>query len=212
MTGALWGAVIVAVAVAVLAARWAWRLRKEVHELKREHYYASSRLRRIPDDIREAVQPLRVQLAKVARGGRVSRELILKGRLYHDVSAAEAWEMLAREGAERPEAILLIDVRTAKEHAAQRVPGSKLVPFDELDSRYQTDIPETAEKVFLYCAAGERSRMACDFLSLKGYTNLYNISDGLQAWDGPREGDGQVTLIQIDRRPSVPTQSHTDVR
>ncbi|MES4787195.1 MAG: hypothetical protein C4294_16800, partial [Nitrospiraceae bacterium] len=73
--------------------------------------------------------------------------------------------------------------------------------FDELEARYKTEIPETMEKVFVYCAGGERSRLACDFLSRQGYTNLYNVQDGMQGWRGPTEGEGEIKFIQFERRP-----------
>ena len=75
-----------------------------------------------------------------------------------------------------------------------------LLPFEELEARYKSDISETAEKVFVYCMGGERSRSACDFLSRRGYTNLYNVGDGIQAWRGAIEGDGERRLIQIQPR------------
>ena len=56
----------------------------------------------------------------------------------------------------------------------------------------------------MYCMGGDRSRMACDFLSLKGYTNLYNVSDGLQGWRGSTEGEGEINVIQIERRHATP--------
>ncbi len=199
MTALLWCVVLVAFALAAFAVRRSSRLQKELNKLKHDHFHASGRLKRIPEEIRETVQPLRVQLAKVASGGTVPREMILNGRLYQDVTALEAQHMLDREGLDGTGDILLIDVRSPKEHAIRRIPRAKLVPFEELDTRYREEIPENASKVFVYCMGGERSRMACDFLSQKGYTNLYNIRDGLQAWRGAFEGEEPVSLIQIDR-------------
>jgi rhodanese-related sulfurtransferase len=45
---------------------------------------------------------------------------------------------------------------------------------------------------------GERSRSACDFLSRRGYPNLYNIREGLQGWQGNVEGEGEMRLVQIE--------------
>jgi phage shock protein E len=181
----------------LLAARRSWTLTKDLEQLKREQYYTSSRLKRIPEDIREAVEPVRLHLAKVATGGHVPREMILDGVLYQDVSADEAQVALQQETVQATGKVLLVDVRTPREYAAKHMMGAKLVPFEELPTRYKTDIPETAEKVFLYCMGGERSRSACDFLSRKGYTNLYNIREGLLGWRGPTEGEGALDLIQI---------------
>lgn len=188
------------IAVALLSVRRSSRLAEEVKRLKREQYDADSRLKRISEEIREAVEPLRVHLAKVATGGTVSREMILDGRLYREASADEAQAALAREAAEPGGQVLFVDVRTPKEYAVKRVAGAKLVPFEELEMRYQRDIPESVEKVFVYCASGERSRLACDFLGRRGYVNLYHVLGGMLSWHGPTEGEGQFNLIQIERK------------
>lgn len=204
MTAMLWVVAVVAIAAALFGVGRAMRLQRELNQLKRDHYYTNSRLKRLPEEIQEAVQPLRLQLAKVAMGGTVPRDMILRGQLYHNVTAAEAQRVLEGESREQPSKVLLVDVRTPKEYAVRRMPGAKLVPFDELESRCKDEIPESAEKVFVYCMGGQRSRSACDFLSQRGYTNLYNIQDGLQGWDGPTEGEGQFNLIRIQRKEATP--------
>lgn len=197
MEGWLWAMAVLGVAIALLAVRRSFKLAEEINQLKREQYYAEAKLKRIPEEIKETVEPLRLHLAKVAAGKSVPPEMILNGRLYWDVSAEEAQRVIEQEQGEGPGKILLVDVRTPEEYAAKRLVGAKLVPFEELEQRYQTDIPESAEKVFVYCAGGERSRFACDFLSRRGYTNLYHLRDGLRGWRGPTEGEGPLNLIQI---------------
>lgn len=201
MQGLLWGLAVLGVAIGLLALRRAFALARDVKQLKREAYYTESRLKRLPEEIQNAVQPLRLQLASVADGKPVSRETILNGRLYLDVTADETQRILEQEGGLQSGKVMLVDVRTPREYAAKHAPGAKLVPFDELEARYKTEIPETMEKVFVYCAGGERSRLACDFLSRQGYTNLYNVQDGMQGWRGPTEGEGEIKFIQFERRP-----------
>jgi rhodanese-related sulfurtransferase len=203
MTALLWGLAIVAAAIGVWVVRRMLTLQREINQLKRDHYYTSSRLKQVPEEIREAVQPVRLHLAKVAEGGAVPRHMILDGRLYQDVSAKEAQQVWEREATLRPDQVMFVDVRTPKEFATRRVPGARLVPFDELETRYQGEIPYTAEKVVVYCASGERSRFACDFLSHRGYTNLYHVTEGLQGWQGPTEGEGQLSLMQIQRKATT---------
>jgi rhodanese-related sulfurtransferase len=38
-------------------------------------------------------------------------------------------------------------------------------------------------------------------LGRAGYTNLYNVQDGLQAWRGPTDGEGELTFIKLEKRP-----------
>jgi rhodanese-related sulfurtransferase len=198
---AVW--MIVAASGLVLAAVALWRCRtcaKDLQQLKRAQYYSESRLKRVPEEIREAVQPLRWQLANLTSGKPVLRDLILTGRLYADVPAEDAQRLIETNGGYESDTLLVLDVRTPKEFAAKHVPNATLVPFEELDARHRSDVPDTREKILVYCSSGERSRLACDLLGRAGYTNLYNVQDGLQAWRGPTEGEGELTFIKLERR------------
>ena len=178
-----------------LAIRRAARLGQELAELRREQRDVQSRLKQATEELRESVQTLRLHLAKLAEGGRVPPQMILQGTRYVTISTPEAQRLFESE----PERVVLVDVRTPREYAVKRVPGARLLPLEELEARYEKEIPEAAERVLIYCAAGDRSRLACDFLSRKGYTNLYHVRDGIQGWKGPTEGEGPTTLIQIER-------------
>ena len=195
--------VIIAILGVVLAGIALWRCRafaKELQQLKRAQYYSEGRLKRVPEDIREAIQPLRWQLANLTAGKPILRELIVTGRLYADVTAEDAQRLIESNGGYQSDTLLVLDVRTPKEFAAKHVSNAKLVPFEELDKRYRTDVPDTREKILVYCSSGERSRLACDLLGRAGYTNLYNVQDGLQAWRGPTDGEGELTFIKLERR------------
>ena len=195
--------IIVAALGCLLAGVALWRCQtvvKDLQQLKRAQYYSESRLKRVPEEIREAVQPLRWQVANLTSGKPVSRDLILTGRLYTDVSAEEAQRVIESNGGYDSTTLLIVDVRTPKEYAAKHVPNATLVPFEELDTRYRRDVPDTREKILVYCSSGERSRLACDMMGRAGYTNLYNVQDGLQAWRGPTEGEGELTFIKLERR------------
>jgi rhodanese-related sulfurtransferase len=78
----------------------------------------------------------------------------------------------------------VVDVRTAQETARGIVPGALLIPVQLLEERWK-EIPKDGRKTLVYCAGGERSAAACEFLSHKGYENLYNLVGGFLAWSGP---------------------------
>lgn len=196
MDGWFWGAAGIALMAAVLALRRAAQLGRELERLKREQREAAGRLKQLGEDLKNTVEPLRVHLATVAAGRPVPRELVLSGRLYVSLSAPEA-ERLIREA--RPPAVL-VDVRSPREYAVKRIAGAISMPLEELESRYRAELSEQAERLFLYCANGERSRLACDFLSRQGYANLCHVRDGFPAWNGPTEGEGLLTLVQIERK------------
>ena len=192
-----WLFALLGLAVGAWSLRRCATLAKDLKQLKRDQYYTETRVKRVPEEIREAVQPLRWQVANVVEGKPVARDSIVNGRLYVEISAEDAQRILEGDhGVSKT--IVVIDVRTPKEHAAKRLPGARLVPFEELDARYRNDIPDTADKVLVYCAGGDRSRLACDFLARQGYTNVYNVREGLQGWRGRTEGEGEMTFIKME--------------
>jgi rhodanese-related sulfurtransferase len=200
----VWGIAALALIVAVIALRRSARLVETVDQLKRDQYDAETRLRRLSVEMKEMVEPLRLHLATVAEGGRPPRDMILDGRLYRDLSAEEVRRAMEQADG-RNDAVLLLDVRTPREHAARRIPGARLLPFEELESRYEREVPKTVERIIVYCEGGERSRSACEFLGRRGYANLFNLKGGLGDWRGPTEGEGAPTpLIPIEslRKPA----------
>ena len=191
----LWGICLAALGLGLYAWRRMSALSEELQHLKRGQYYTDNRLKRIPEELHEAVDPLRLHMAALAAGMSVGPDLIRAGRRYRDISTEETLRLIE----ERPTGdALFVDVRTPREYAAKHVAGARLLPYEELEARYRSDIPENVNKVFIYCGSGERSRLACDFLSRKGYTNLYNIQDGMQAWHGITEGEGEVKFIHFE--------------
>ena len=78
------------------------------------------------------------------------------------------------------EAVFLLDVREAEEHADFNI-GGLLIPLGEVVAQYQ-QIP-THQTVIVYCKKGIRSQIAIQRLEDKfGFTNLINLKGGLEAW------------------------------
>ena len=196
-------AALLASVIALGALWYATRLTRHVKHLKRKEYYVEQKLNGITKQISDAVEPLRLQLAALAAGYAVPGERIRTGRLYENMTAEEAERTIEEARKTQGEKVMIVDVRTPKEYATRHIPGAKLIPIEELDARYYGEIPITAEKVLVYCAMGDRSRLACDYLSRQGYMNIYNISDGFQKWKGPTIGEPTVSLIQIQSKSSA---------
>jgi NADPH-dependent 2,4-dienoyl-CoA reductase/sulfur reductase-like enzyme/rhodanese-related sulfurtransferase len=77
----------------------------------------------------------------------------------------------------------VIDVRTASENAAARIPGSVLIPVDELRDRI-AEVRELAAKtgkVIVHCAVGQRGHTASQILAGLGVKAL-NLSGGYTTW------------------------------
>ncbi|MDZ4722962.1 MAG: rhodanese-like domain-containing protein [candidate division Zixibacteria bacterium] len=79
--------------------------------------------------------------------------------------------------------IFLLDVRTAGEFEAGRLPFTDiLVPHDVLSARIE-EIPKDREtEIYCFCRSGRRSAITTTFLRGLGYEKVFNITGGIIAW------------------------------
>ncbi len=75
---------------------------------------------------------------------------------------------------------LLIDVREPDEHAIAHIEGSRLIPLKDLPNQLET-LPKDRE-ILVHCKAGGRSARAVQFLLDHGFTEVKNVSGGMDAW------------------------------
>lgn len=94
---------------------------------------------------------------------------------FQSVSPMEA-KSLIEEKAD----LLLIDVRTPQEYQQGALPGSTLIPFRQI-MRGNHELPKE-KPILLVCAVGGRSYTVGQFLAIRGYREIYNLSGGLSAW------------------------------
>ncbi|HVF74103.1 MAG TPA: rhodanese-like domain-containing protein [Acidimicrobiales bacterium] len=73
----------------------------------------------------------------------------------------------------------LVDVRTPEEYEQARVPGARLIPLDQLNSRAD-EIPRD-QRVYVICALGGRSMAAATALNAAGWETV-NVAGGTNAW------------------------------
>src|SRR2546423_1073663 len=83
----------------------------------------------------------------------------------------------------------LIDVREPFEFEIARINGAKLIPLGEIAER--ADELQRGEPIVVHCHSGQRSAQAVRLLQQQGFSNVYNLDGGIDAWSD-----------QID--PSVP--------
>jgi adenylyltransferase/sulfurtransferase len=76
--------------------------------------------------------------------------------------------------------VTLLDVRTREEHAIARLPGSRLVPVQELAGRWG-ELAGAHGRVVAYCHFGPRSEHATLFLRRQGIPAI-NLAGGIDAW------------------------------
>jgi monothiol glutaredoxin len=80
---------------------------------------------------------------------------------------------------DRKETFEFVDVRTEMERAIAHIDGSKLIDqayFEELMA-----LPRDTAMVF-QCHHGSRSQSAAQHFEAQGFTKLYNLSGGIDAW------------------------------
>ncbi len=92
-----------------------------------------------------------------------------------DISSREAKTLL-----ETNKNIFLLDVRTPQENRQGRLPGTVLIPINELERRIN-EVPKS-KTVLVYCAVGSRSKQVAEYLSQNGYKEVYNMADGIVGW------------------------------
>jgi len=101
---------------------------------------------------------------------------------YINISPQDAKEQL-----ENDEDIILLDVRTKSEYSEVHIPGSVLIPLDELKEAAEGILTDKETKIFVYCRSGRRSITASKILLELGYANVYNLG-GIIDWPYEREG------------------------
>lgn len=79
-----------------------------------------------------------------------------------------------------PEGVFLLDVRTPREFSGGRIPGSVLIPMNQVPGRLG-EIPRD-QKVVVVCASGARSGAVTSYLKENGLTDVVNYTDGVFDW------------------------------
>ena len=109
---------------------------------------------------------------------------------YQDISPADAEALLAAETA------TVFDTRDAASHARGHLAGAQPTTdttLKQLIRRGQRDRP-----VLVYCYRGNSSRDICKFIAGFGFTRVYNLAGGWQAWAeylaGPAGPSGSGTV------------------
>jgi sulfur-carrier protein adenylyltransferase/sulfurtransferase len=74
----------------------------------------------------------------------------------------------------------LIDVREPFEYEIARIEGAKLIPLGEISERL--DELEREQPIVVHCHSGKRSAQAVRLLQQHGFSKVYNLDGGIDAW------------------------------
>jgi rhodanese-related sulfurtransferase len=97
--------------------------------------------------------------------------------VMNQISPSELAERLRQENPPH-----LLDVREPEEHAFAALPNSTLVPMREIPARLEELLEWKDAEVVVYCHHGIRSLHAAAFLAEAGFTNVINLSGGIDQW------------------------------
>ncbi len=81
--------------------------------------------------------------------------------------------------------VVLMDVRTPEEIAKGKIAGA--MELDYYASNFAEEIAklDTNKTYLIYCRSGNRSGKTCKLMAGQGFTKLYNLAGGYNAW--PKE-------------------------
>jgi rhodanese-related sulfurtransferase len=83
---------------------------------------------------------------------------------------------------EAREPVYLLDVRQPWEHDQAALPGSVLIPLQQLGARAGEVQPPAEALVVVYCHHGIRSLSGAGLLERQGLTNVVSLAGGIDAW------------------------------
>jgi rhodanese-related sulfurtransferase len=79
-------------------------------------------------------------------------------------------------------ACILIDLREDHEVARGMVQGARHLGRGILERDIESQIPDKAAPIILYCGGGYRSALSAFSLQLMGYTNVKSMTGGWRGW------------------------------
>ena len=109
-----------------------------------------------------------------------------KGGTWTNVTADRLAEMMATKD------FTLVNVKTPY---IGEIDGTDLyIPYDQLEARASELPASKATKILVYCRSGAESAVAAQTLLDLGYTNIWNLDGGMNAWTSSGR-----TLVQKSR-------------
>lgn len=85
---------------------------------------------------------------------------------------------------DRGESMVLVDLRSPMEYEAGHLWGAQNVPYEAFMEGGWKTLKLADQPVYLYCARGSKSLLACRLLQKQGYPAV-SAAGGLRAYRGP---------------------------
>ncbi|RAP75852.1 DsrE/DsrF/DrsH-like family protein [Paenibacillus montanisoli] len=105
-----------------------------------------------------------------------------------------------------PDQMMLVDVRSEIEHKNGHIPGSLLIPVDELRGRLNELDP--AKEIWVYCQVGMRGYIASRILMQNGF-NVRNLSGGYKTYQMATYTPSEYIAPQASRNTDADSRLET---
>jgi rhodanese-related sulfurtransferase len=96
------------------------------------------------------------------------------------INAGEANQLLADNSGASD--FVILDIRTPQEFSSGRIAGSVNIDFYESNFASELDKLDKDKTYFVYCNSGNRSGTAMGTMRDLGFTDVYDLDGGIQAW------------------------------
>ncbi|MDQ3192722.1 MAG: rhodanese-like domain-containing protein [Bacteroidota bacterium] len=94
-----------------------------------------------------------------------------------DLSALEFSQLLNEKKG------VVVDIRTPEEYKTGHIPGAVNINYYDEDFLQNLQNEYSIEKpLFIYCASANRSTKAMILMKKNGFTEVYNLLNGIPAW------------------------------
>ncbi len=99
---------------------------------------------------------------------------------YKNISPEEAEKILKENSGN----IIILDVRTKEEFSEGHIKGAINIDYHSKDFKSKLEKLDKTKIYMIYCRSGYRSGRAFELMKEMGFTKLYNIEGGINAWIG----------------------------
>lgn len=97
-----------------------------------------------------------------------------------NISSKQAYEII-NANKDNPK-FNILDIRTPQEFQEGRIANSINVDYYSADFEYKIDNLDKNKIYLIYCRSGNRSNRAINLMKQKGFSEVYNITNGIIDW------------------------------
>ncbi len=132
------------------------------------------------EELKQGLDGLRKLTAQMAGGHPVDAAMVKENRLFRSVPM-----LTVQKAVEAGESPFVLDVRSDQEWASGHIASAIHITLDGLKDRLH-EVPRDGRPMYITCAGGQRSAAAAEFLSNRGFLEVYNVDGGMNSWQGER--------------------------